>query len=190
VTLTVDRILYEGAVISIDKKTFDVKATGTLTAEVDTDLNATLALLASTALAPTNPALFDAAKQAEVKAEDRDPAAMRATLDAVLAKRGLPPPTRNGRWHATTRSQQMSYFAEAAGRARGTQRTFAEPAIDYLLTAGNCSNQVAAKIAFQDPPNGAKLLANSTRDRSGRRVISVSPGSRGAGRAADADSRS
>ena len=176
VTLTVDRIFYDGATVSVEQKTFDAKATGTLKAEVATDFTPTFALLASSALAPTNQALFDTAKQAEVKPEDRDPVAMRVTLTAFLTKLGMPPADRD---KALARYDTMPPDIVTSPKLRaalaGLSGTFAEPAIDYLLTAGNCTNQVAAKIAFQDPPNAAKLLANSTRDRSGRRVISVSP---------------
>ena len=53
--------------------------------------------------------------------------------------------------------------------------TFAEPALESLLTGENCTGLPAARIAFETPPGGPELIARVTYLGTGARVISVNP---------------
>lgn len=176
VTLKTDRLIPEGATLKVERRAFQLKATGTTEAKVQADLDARLVLLASKALASTSDAFVGEAETAPVTAADRDAVAMRAALDQHMQARGS---------DAETKQDALDLFdALPAGvipspklRAAlaALTGTFAEPAIQGLLTTGNCTGRPVARILFQEPPGGAKLVARVTFQGDGARVISVNP---------------
>ncbi len=176
VTLRVNRLVPAGAELRIARAAFQDSAEGTITAEVVSDLTPAMMILASTALTFTSADFIASGAPTDVRPEDRDVAVQRAALSAHLDKRGADASQKRdilARFDRIPEATVPSPKARAALAA--LTATFAEPAIDYLLTADNCTGKPASLIAFQPPPDSPKLLARSTRARDGRRVISLNP---------------
>lgn len=180
VTLHVDTLVTDGSVLRIAERAFKGGAEGEITANVESDLSPEIAVLASTALEPTRPEPFQQSEPPPVVDTDRDAAAMRLALETHLNRRGVDATARRAvlaRYDSISSETVPSPKLRAALAA--LTGTFAEPAIDYLLTGDNCTGRPAALIAFQTPSGASKLVARSTLTRDGRRLISISPATEG-----------
>lgn len=180
IELHVDALLPQGSVLKVARKAFKEGEEGDLSVAVESDMTPSTALLASTALGVTRPDLLTAQEPPPLTAADRDPQAMRQALETHLQKRGADPNVRKaamGRFESIPAEIVPSAKMRAA--LAGLTGTFAEPAIDYLLTAENCTGKPAALIAFQPPPGRPTLVARATLNRDGRRVISLNPTTEG-----------
>ncbi|MBI5947822.1 MAG: hypothetical protein HY875_06775 [Chloroflexi bacterium] len=180
IQLQVAAVVPAGSVVHIARKAFRGGETGEITATVAGDLSPEVAILASQALVAGRAGVLDPAQVATPTADDDDPVAMRAALERHLAARGSAADT-VGR--ALERFDAIPVSIVPAPKLRAALAaltgTFAEPALDSLFTAQNCTAKVAGAILFQPPPDEPQLLARATRDRQGRRVISVNPALRG-----------
>ena len=180
IELHVDALLPEGSVLKVARKAFKEGEEGELTANVESEMTPSMALLASGALGVTRPDLLAAQESPPLTAADRDPQAQRLALEASLQKRGADANLRKatiGRFESIPAEIVPSAKLRAA--LAGLTGTFAEPAIDFLLTGENCTGKPAALIAFQPPPGQPKLVARATLNRDGRRVISLNPTTEG-----------
>lgn len=175
VTLTVGALIPNDSTLSLQQRAFDRKGTGTIEAKVQSELDASLVLLASEAMVVTRQSFFDAPSIASIKEADRDTAAMRAALQAHLAAR-----QENNEATAKTLElyDSMSPTIVPSPKLRATLAaltgTFAEPAIRSLLTSDNCTGKPAVLVAFQVPPGNPDLLAQVSFSRAGR-TVSVNP---------------
>ena len=176
IELHVSALIPEETKLSIRRSLFQARASGTIEAPVESDLDKTLVLLASRALISTNPAFLGDPETAPLKPEDRDAAAMRKALEFHLQQRGVDTTTLKDAldlYDAIPQDVVTSPKLRAA--LAGLTGTFAEPAIASLLTTGNCSGKPASLVAFQEPPGNPKLLAQVTHIGSGARVVSINP---------------
>ncbi|MGE5597106.1 MAG: hypothetical protein ACM3S1_13870 [Hyphomicrobiales bacterium] len=176
VTLKVDRLIPDQSELRISKSAFRRDEKGQIVAKVRSDVTELAALLGSTQFAVTNTDLLDASNQPEPQPADRDAAAMRAALDAHLQARGTPQDVRD---RALQRYDEMPPDIVLSPKLRaalaGLTGTFAEGAIDDLLTANNCTGMPAARIAFEVPPDAPDLFARVTFTPDGARIVSVNP---------------
>ena len=176
IDLKVSTLVPQDAKLSIRRSLFQAKATGTIEAKVDSDLDKTLVVLASKALISTNEAFLVDPETAPVKPEDRDAAAMRQALETHMKSRNTDPQTVQDALdlydvippEIVTSPKLRAALAALTG-------TFAEAAIPSLLTTSNCTGKPANRIAFQEPPDNPKLLAQVTHIGDGSRVVSVNP---------------
>lgn len=103
-----------------------------------------------------------------MKDADRDPEAMRAVLAEMLDRRGSDERTKKA---ALARYDSIPAAIIPAPKIRaalaGLTGTFAEPAIDALLTTSNCSGKPVAQVLFQPPPNAPDLIARVTFTKGG-----------------------
>ena len=176
VTLQVDRLVPAGTKVVVQKDAFRKDATGTIEIEVESDLDVIGALLASKALAVGDPAVVDPVQAPDLKPEDRDAAAQRAALVAHLAARGTDvASTKRAIDRFDSMGAEIVQSAKARAALAALTGTFAEPAIDSLLTANNCTAKPAAQVVFQVPPDAPKLFARVTYTQDGRRVVSLNP---------------
>ncbi len=176
VTLHVNSLVPAGTRLSVARATFQRNLDGSATAEVTSDLTPAASFLASHALEPGSPGIVDPGTRAPVTPADRDPAAVRTALSALLDRRGASSASRQavlGRYDTIPQDAVPSPRLRAALAA--LTGTFAEPALDSLFTNNNCTGQPVALIAFQPPPGDPSLLGRSTRQPDGRRVISLNP---------------
>jgi hypothetical protein len=180
VVLHVDALVPQGTELRVARRAFQEGAEGDITAAIEADLTPETALLASVALGLTRAALLSPQEPPALSPGDRDPQAMRQALEALLEKQA---PSAAARQAALARYDSISSEIVPSPKLRAALAaltgTFAEPAIDYLLTSNNCTGKPAALIAFQPPPDDPKLLARATFTRDGRRVISLNPTTEG-----------
>jgi hypothetical protein len=175
VTLTVAALVPEDSTLSLQRRAFDRKATGTIETKVQSELDASLVLLASEALVVTRQSFFADPTVAPLKEADRDTATMRTALQAHLAAR-----QENTETTAKTLDlyDSMSQTVVPSPKLRAglaaLTGTFAEPAIRSLLTSDNCTGKPAVVVAFQVPPGNPDLLAQVSFSRAGR-TVSVNP---------------
>ncbi|MFN0148666.1 MAG: hypothetical protein ACKVT1_19360 [Dehalococcoidia bacterium] len=177
VILTVDRLVPTGATLRVAKKAFRKGDEGELTATVGSGLDPVAALLASTELSVTDPAIIEGEGDPPVTAADRDPDAIRDTLGKVLERRRAPDEVllaALGRYDTIIPAELVPSPRLRAALAALTG-TFAEPALASLFTNQNCTGQPVAAILFQVPPEFPELFARVTHLPDGRRVISVNP---------------
>ena len=176
ILLSVDQVVPDGAKLKVAAKAFSARAKGEAVITVEGDLSPLLAVLATTALGLGRPQLLNPGVAAEVKEGDRDPETMRAALSEMLDKRGADDGTKRA---ALARYDSIPPAIVPAAKLRaalaGLTGTFAEPAIDALLTTNNCSGKPAAQILFQPPPDAPKLIARVTFAKNGQRIISLNP---------------
>lgn len=176
VTLRVNALVPTGTTLSVTRAAFQLNLPGSATATVTSDLTPVAAFLASHPLQPAKPGIVDPGVQAPVTPADRDPAAVRSALGALLDRRGASSTSRQAvlaRYDSIPQGAVPSPKLRAALAA--LTGTFAEPALDSLFTNNNCTGQPVALIAFQAPPGAPSLLGRSTRQADGRRVISINP---------------
>lgn len=176
IVLKVDQVVPDGAKLKIAEKAFSAAAKGEAIVAVESDLSPTLAFLATSALALGRPQLLDPGVTAEVKDSDRDPEAMRSALSEMLDKRSADEGTKKA---ALAKYDGIPVATIPAPKLRaalaGLTGTFAEPAIDALLTSNNCTGKPVAQVLFQPPPDAAKLIARVTFAKNGQRIISLNP---------------
>jgi hypothetical protein len=175
VLLHIKELVPSGSTLKVAKKGFVKDADGDLTVNVDGDLSPLDVLLASKALALSDPSVVDDSVELPATDADRDPAAVRKTLEQALNDRGASDATRQ---KALDRYDSIPADVVPAPKARAALAfltgTFAEAAIDNDLTTNNCTGKVASTIAFHTP-EASQLLAQVTFTSDGRRVISLSP---------------
>ena len=176
VSLTVDRLVPNGSLLRVAQKAFSKGATGDLEIAVESDLSELQAILATTPLQFTNPALFDEPAVAPVTDADRDPVAMRKALEKHFADRRS---NEDFKKAALALYDQIPVETVPSPKARAALAaltgTFAQEAIRSLLGSDNCTGKPAAAIVFQPPPQFPDLLARATLSRDGRRVVSLNP---------------
>lgn len=176
VSLHVNALVPTGTTLSVARAAFQQNLSGSATATVSSDLTPVAAFLAAHPLQPGKPGVVDPDVQAPVTPADRDPAAVRSALGALLDRRGASSANRQAvlaRYDSIPPSAVPSPKLRAALAA--LTGTFAEPALDSLFTGNNCTGQPVALIAFQTPPGDPSLLGRSTRQTDGRRIISINP---------------
>ncbi|MCC6383233.1 MAG: hypothetical protein IT304_12060 [Dehalococcoidia bacterium] len=176
IVLKVNRLVPEGATLTVANRAFRKGDTSRLSIAVKSDLTAAEVILASAALAITRPELVPDASVPPVSTQDRDPVAMRSALEKALDQRGASAAVKKA---ALDRYDQVPAAIVPSPKARAALAalvgTFAEPALDYLLTANNCTGKPAALVAFQPPPDAPRLLARVTFNEDGRRIVSLNP---------------
>ncbi len=176
ILLHIKELIPTGSTLKVAKKGFRKGEPGDLTADIESDLSPAETLLASKALSITDTRLIDGSRVRAPGDADRDPAAMRAALIAHLRIRGATDATRQ---RALDRFDAMPADIVPSAKARAALAaltgTYAEGAIDSLLTANNCTGKPAALIAFQPPPDAPELFARVTFTRDGRRIVSLNP---------------
>jgi hypothetical protein len=171
----VDLIVPNGSQLRVSGRLFDEDAPD-LTATIEGDIESVYALLASTSLGPADSSIYDDGAFADPTGPDSDRAAMREQLIEHLETRqsgtdviGL----------ALNRFDTMSEDVVPDPKLRAVLAaltgTFADAAVEQLLTEQNCLGLPAALIAFQDPPDDPELFARVTHLETGQRVVSVSP---------------
>ncbi len=176
VTLKVERLVPAGSTIRVPKDAFERDANGTIEISVDADIDVLGALLSGKALAVGDPNIIAGGDPPAVTEEDRDPAVQRTKLAEYTAKRGgdeAAVAATLARFDGIPVTIIESPKMRAA--LASLTGTFAEPAIDSLITANNCTNKPAAKVLFQVPPEFPTLFARVTYATDGARVISVNP---------------
>ncbi len=176
IVLKVDALIPDGATLKVARRAFSAAATGEMEARVEGELTPALVLLASTALQVSDPSFYDPAVVAEVKEGDRDAVVQRKALEAHLSQRQVDPQTFADAlliYDAIPAEIVTSPKLRAALAA--LTGTFAEPAIQSLLTGENCTGLPAARVAFEPPPGNADLIARVTYRGNGARVISLNP---------------
>lgn len=175
VTLNVDALVPNGTELRIEKRAFQAKAEGRITAAVASDLDGVATVFASVALAPTNPAFAAQVTTAPLRDADRDAAAMRAALEAHLKQRGAPADLVA---RAVARYERLPATVPAP-KARAALAaltgTFAEPAIDALVGSGNCTGKPANRIVFAEIPDAPGLAARVTYASDGARIVRIRP---------------
>lgn len=177
IELQVDALVPDGATLRVRREAFRRQEPGDLTAPITSDLSEAAVVLASAAFAPQRAELFEQAATAPPPGPgDRDPAAQRAALEANLASRGASNQVVRDALNAYD-AMPVAVVPSAKLRAAlaALTGTFAQPAIEALLTAQNCTGQPAAAILFQVPPENPELFARVTYTRDGARVLSFRP---------------
>ncbi len=176
VLLQVQRLIPSGATVKVVKRAFIAKAEGELTATVESDVSPLQALLASVVLIPDDVSIIQVTNTPAPTAADRDPVAVRLALTDHLARRGVSAATAS---RALARYDAIPTDIVPAPKARAALAaltgTFAEPAIDALLTGENCTGRPVASIAFEPPPGDPGLLGQVTHLPDGRRKVSLNP---------------
>jgi len=174
VVLKVDRLVPDGSQLVVAARL--VGGDADATARIAGNVSGIQAVLASRALAPLDPAILESGDFAGPDAADRDPDAMRDALERHLLERQSSAELREA---ALLRYDEMPADVVTSPKLRAALAaltgTFAEPAIDDLLTAENCTGLPVARIAFEEPPEAPDLFARVTHDESGARIVSVSP---------------
>ncbi len=176
VTLFVKRLVPEGAELRVARRAFQAGAEGDITAMIESDLAPLQALLASVELGLTRQETIAGSRTPTLQPADRDPAAVRELLRAHLQQRGSPEAINTA---ALARYDAMSVALVPAPKARAALAaltgTFAEPAIDWLLTTANCTGKPVRRILFEPSPDNPELFAQVTHEADGRRSIWISP---------------
>ncbi len=176
VVLKVEVLISSGSEVRVPARAFRRKAEGDITVAVTSDLAPVQAFLASTALAISSNTILEGGRtQAPIPA-DRDAPAQRVALDQHLQLRGADDQVRQ---LALARFDAMPVSIVPSPKLRATLAaltgTFAEAAIESLLTPNNCTRKPAARIVFEDPPEAPQLFARVTHAADGARIVSVSP---------------
>lgn len=169
-------LIPDGATLKVARRAFDADATGEMEVTVSGDLNPTLVLLASTELQVTDLSFYDPPVVAEPTEADRDAGVQREALEFHLSQRQVDPQTYLDALAIfeaiPTEIVESPKLRAALAALTGT---FAEPALESLLTGKNCTGLPAARIAFEAPPGGPDLIARVTYLGNGARVVSVNP---------------
>ena len=176
VELTVDTLIPDGSTLRVRRDAFRRNEEGEISAPVTSDVAEAAVVLATNAFAPQRGELFDTGAAPTPTETDRDPAAQRAALEAHLNLRGT---------DATTKERALAAYdalpteivphPKLRAAIAALIGTFAEPAGATLLTENNCTEQPAALIDFQVPPDFPDLLARVTYTETGARVLSFRP---------------
>jgi hypothetical protein len=175
-SLSVAALVPDGATLKVERKTFKTGAVGQIEATISSDLSLAAVVFSTTALAPKDPAFLDDVPAAPVTAADSDPAVQRAALEAHLKLRGSNDSTVQAALKRfDTMPQDIIPSPKARAALAALTGTFAEPAIDSLLTNQNCTGKPAAQVVFQPPPGEPGLMARVTFTKERARIISLNP---------------
>lgn len=176
VDLRIARLVPEGAEIRVSRALFKKGATGEVTASIDSDLSPVQSVLAAGPLLLGDISIIDSASFRPATEADRDAVAVREDLVRHLDTRGT---VNEARDLALARFDAMPVDVIPSPKLRaalaGLTGTFADPAVENLLTGNNCTGRPIALMAFQDPPEFPDLFARVTHLQDGARVVSVSP---------------
>ena len=176
VDLHIASLIPDGAEVRVARSLFKKGDTGEITASVESDLTPFQSLLASGPLLLSDVSIIDPGEFREPASNDDDAAAARADLVRHLDTRGT---VNEARDLALARFDSMPADVIPSPRLRaalaGLTGTFADPAVENLLTGNNCTGRPIALMAFQDPPDLPDLFARVTHEEDGDRVISISP---------------
>lgn len=176
IALTTGTLIPEGSTLSVQRKAFRLKASGEITADVESDLDPALLVLASRAFVPTLDSFFAEAETAPVTDADRDPAAMREALSAHLASRGSSEEAASAALKAyDDMSADLVPSPKLRAALAALTGTFAQDAVASFLTTDNCTQRAVRRIAFEPPPGDENLVARVTFGRDGSRVVSINP---------------
>lgn len=177
VTLDVNALIPDSTTLFVARRAFRDGSPGNIEATVTGDLTPQLVVLATTALAISRDEIFTPPQVQPAPADLDDPAAMRALLQQHLEARGASEDVARralARFDAAL-PPGVEVAPKAMAALAALTGTFAEPAIDSLLTGANCSGRAVAQVVFQPPPEAPELFARATRAPDGRRVISLNP---------------
>jgi len=175
VLLEVAQLIPTGSVLTIRDAAWDSDADGSSVVDVESQFPPEIVVLATQAFQTTDASLLEAGER-PITAADRDPAAVRALLEDHLELRGSSDDVRAAALNAyDTMPADIVPAPKMRAALAALTGSFAEPALDSLLTADNCTGAPAALVTFQVPPEAPELLARVTRTDDGRRVVSLQP---------------
>lgn len=175
VILTMARPIAAGSVVYVDGEFF-----GPNGMDLEFDVASTLsrfdAVLASEALAPTDPAILPNADPPPPGEFDDDEGAQRVALFTHLRNRGATEGTA-ARASLTFDSIDPAIVPSAKLRAAlaGLTGSFAEPALEHLLTTNNCTGRPVNLIDFREIPDGGSLVARVVYEDDGSRTVLLHP---------------
>jgi len=169
-------LVSDGAELRIHRSALAAGAEGSVAIKVDADLSPFEVPYASLPLIPSDPTLFTGGSRAPLLTTDRDRETMRSQLAEHLDERGSDADVR-GRALAAFDAMPADIVTspKLAASLASLVGTFAEPALNNLFSADNCTGQPVARVAFEPPPDAPALVARVTFTDSGARVISVNP---------------
>ncbi|MCK9517417.1 MAG: hypothetical protein M0R74_00095 [Dehalococcoidia bacterium] len=177
IVLRVDALIPAESELKVSRSAFRRNEPGELVKPVTSDLAAEITPLAAMAFAVTREGVLGEAAESPPPSEaDRDPAVQREALAAHLDLRGMPPDaTRRALARYDTIPPELVPSPKLRAALAGLTGTFAEPAIDDLLTAANCTEAPVSRIVFEAPPDEPDLFARVTFEDTGARVVSIAP---------------
>jgi hypothetical protein len=176
VFLTMARPIPTGTVVFVAGGFF-----GTDGVDAEADVASTMttfnAALASTALAPTDTAIVpDGAEPPAPGPDDANPAAMKELMLEHMRRRGS---TEDTLARAALNFDSIDPAVVPSPRLRaalaGLTGSFAEPAIEDLLTTDNCTGLAANRIDFGEIPDGESLVARVIYAEDGSRMVLFQP---------------
>lgn len=177
IILYVDALIPEDSQLKVSKSAFRRNEPGEILYPVTSDLDASTAALAALPFATARTELFAPVGEPPPPTDaDRDPAVQR---EALLAHMLLRDPSGALAERALALYDAIPTDIVPSPKLRaafaGLIGTFAEPAIDDLLTEDNCTGRPSNRIVFAAPPDEADLFARVTFEPDGTRVVSISP---------------
>lgn len=176
VLLEVDGLVPEGSELRIRRAALVEGGEGSYPVTVDSPLTALDVVLSTSPVGPVEPALFSEAGIPEVDPATNDPDAIRAELEEHLAARGSTGAVvERALEHYDAMSTSVVPSPKLRAALAGLTGTYAEPAIEHLLTNANCTGLPVQRIAFEPPPDFPDLLARVTYAEDGARIISLNP---------------
>jgi hypothetical protein len=175
IKLSIGSLVPDGSELRVDRRAFQKQNSGQMTTKISGDLDPVLVVLASTALVPTNPSFTGSPAATKATAQDRDPAAVRTVLEQSLRTRGSPDEVVTRALARYDSLPPTIVGPKARAALAALTGTFAEPAIDSLVTGNNCTGKPVARVAFEPPPDQPELAARVSYAPDGARIISISP---------------
>ena len=176
ITLAVGGLVADGSKLTISNKAFREGDTGSTVATIQSDLSTAAVILATVPLTTTSDIVLSDPAPLPVKPEDDDPAAQRKVLQAHLETRGSSAVVEAA---ALARYDAMSAQVVPSPKVRAALAaltgTFAQPALDSLFSADNCTGKPVSQILIQPPPDMPELLARVTYTADGARILSLNP---------------
>ncbi len=176
VTLTVRNLVASGSTLHVRADAFAEEAPGELTVTVTSEFTDLGVALAAGVFAFRDPGLVETRPPETPAAADRDPARVRAALEAHLDARGA---SARVRVAALALYDGMDAEAVPAPKVRAALAalagTFVDAAVSSLLGPENCTGQPLAFAGFREPPGDANLAARVTWTEEGRRIVSIRP---------------
>lgn len=165
-----------GAELRIHRSALASGGEGSVSIKVTADLSPFDVPYASFPLVPADPTLFTGGSRAPLLTTDRDRETMREQLEDHLTARGSDDDVSARALAAfDAMPPEVVTSPKLAAALSALVGTFAEPALDNLLTDQNCTGEPVARIAFEPPPDAPDLVARVTFTDTGARVISVNP---------------
>lgn len=176
VLLEVDGLVPERTELRIRRAALAEGGEGSYPVAVTSPLTALDVVLATNPVAPTDAAVFSVASVPPTTPADNDSDSVRTALEEHLAARGTTGAVADRAMdHYDTIAAEIVTSPKLRAALAGLTGTFAEPAIEHLLTNANCTGLAAERIAFEPPPDLPDLLARVTYASDGARIISLNP---------------